>query len=143
MSKRKLVKYGVIGFIGLSVLGQILPSTAPSTGTTTPAKAQAVVDNSKQVAAVEAELKAEPKIKDLLHDSSLAVQWTVGVLPDGTSRVGYAEYVCNVIKDGGAMETDGSTYVRVVDVVKVANGTSPRSASLGQVQCDNMRHVEM
>lgn len=146
----RFVKYGIAGFVGLGVLGAIIPDQTPNNSTAAVealenqanAAEAKIADNTKQITAVEKALKKEPKIKDLLHDSGLAVQWTVGVITDGTPRFGYASYVCEVIKEGGAMETDGSTYVRVVDVVKVANGESPRSASLGQVRCDDYEVIE-
>ena len=155
----KIAKYSLVGigsFVALGTLGNLLPdqpvqNTTVASSTAAPEKVtevtekkevKAPIDNTKQIAKVESELKREAKIKDLFHDSSLAVQWTVGVLDDGSRRFGYAGYVCQVITDGGALERDGSTYVRVVDVVKVANGESPRSASLGQVRCNDQEVIE-
>lgn len=46
-----------------------------------------------------AAIKAEPKVKDVLHDDGLVVQWKVAVLDDGTDRLGYAQYLCQVLRE--------------------------------------------
>lgn len=85
------------------------------------------------IEAAKAALRAEPKIKDFHYDPEAAVQWNVGVLDDGSSRIGYAQYVCHVLSENGAMTED--THVRVVDVAKVVQGSDFRSANLGHIVC--------
>ena len=86
------------------------------------------------IEAAEKALRTEPKIKDLIYNPDQAVQWQVGVLDDGSSRVGYANYVCEVLKENDALS--GRTHVRIVDIAKVAQGTDFRSASLGHLVCE-------
>lgn len=81
-----------------------------------------------------AEIMAEPKIKDVIHRERHAIQWHAGVLSDGTPRHGYASYLCQILRDHKVVSTD--TWVRVVDIVKVTNGSGFREASLGRVNCD-------
>lgn len=80
-------------------------------------------------------LKKEPKIIDLVHqDSALGVDWTIGVKDDGTSRIGYATYVCMVLSEQKVV--DRFTDVRIVDYTRfMANGGDARSASLGHISC--------
>jgi hypothetical protein len=79
-------------------------------------------------------LAAEPKIKDLTYDPANAVQWNIGVIDDGSRRVGYAQYVCQVLQEKSALA--GRTHVRIVDIAKVAAGSDFRSANLGHVICE-------
>lgn len=80
------------------------------------------------------QLLAEPQIGDVLHqDGADLVDWTVAVHDDGTSRVGYATYVCLVLSDGGLV--DRHTDVRIVDIAKAERSGDFRSASLGHVDC--------
>ncbi len=82
-------------------------------------------------------LRGESAIKDLVFDPKAAVQWQIGVLSDGTRRYGYAQYVCEVLKENGAV--DGSTEVRILDIVQVTQGKNFRSASLGRVNCKTFK----
>lgn len=86
-----------------------------------------------QAAAALKAIRAEPKVKDVLYQPGQAVEWQVGVLDNGTPRYGYASYICEVLSELGAATAD--TVVRIIDIAKVANGTSSRDASLGSVRC--------
>ena len=86
------------------------------------------------IEAAKTALSAEPKIKDLTYDASATVQWNVGVLDDGSRRIGYAEYVCQVLAEKHALA--GRTHVRVVDIAKIAQGSDFRAANLGHVICE-------
>lgn len=102
-----------------------------------PAAMTAPVPAGPTPAAIEAAkeaLLAEPKVKDITYNGEDAVQWNVGVLDDGSRRVGYAQYVCEMLKEKDALA--GRTHVRVVDIAKVAQGSDFRSASLGHVICE-------
>lgn len=95
------------------------------------------VETSPSAAAIEATkaaLAKETKVEDLTYSGTDTVQWNIGVRDDGASRVGYAEYVCSIIEQNGALA--GRTHVRVVDIAKVAQGSDFRSASLGHVICE-------
>lgn len=85
------------------------------------------------VAAVKSVLRSERKIKDFLYQPGQAVEWLVGVISDGSSQIGYANYVCEIIAEKGAMTAE--TRVRIVDVVKMSRGSSPRAADLGTINC--------
>lgn len=81
-----------------------------------------------------AELRTEPDIIEVLYDPQMVVQWTIGMRDDGSSRRGFAEYVCLVLGEHGAV--DASTSVRVVDYNDaMSNGGDFRAASLGHVGC--------
>lgn len=86
------------------------------------------------IEAAKTALKAEPKVKDLTYSAADAVQWNIGVLDDGSRRVGYAQYVCSVLQEKGALA--GRTHVRIVDIARVARGDDFRDANLGHVVCE-------
>lgn len=71
----------------------------------------------------------EPTAKDAV--------WTqrdifkVGVINDGTSRNGYAQYVCEVLYDEG-FKGQG-VWVQVIDIVKLNN--SGKWVKLGEARC--------
>lgn len=100
---------------------------APKVAEKTP-PAPAAIDAAKVA------LRAEPKIKDLAYNPADTVQWNVGVLDDGSRRVGYAQYVCEVLAEKHALA--GRTHVRVVDIAKVEQGSDFRDANLGHVICE-------
>lgn len=93
----------------------------------------------KAILAAKEALKTEPKIKDFNYQPDAAVQWQVGVIDDGTSRTGYAEYICLLLADHGANVS--GTHVRIVDIVKIKRGANFRSAALGHVACDDGRTI--
>lgn len=93
------------------------------------------------IEAAKAALTKEPQIKDMTYNAAAAVQWNIGVLADGTSRVGYAEYVCTILEEKGALA--GRTHVRIVDIAKVAQGRAFREANLGHVICETGDVVDM
>ena len=77
---------------------------------------------------------AEAAVRDLTFDESRpGVEWQVGVLPDGSPRYGFAEYICSVLAERNLIDID--VDVRVVDIARVARGDDFRTASLGQVNC--------
>jgi hypothetical protein len=112
-------------------------ANAPAAATTPTAVAERPVPprfDQEKVAAMKKQLLAEPKIGDVLYqDGTDLVDWTVAVRDDGTSRVGYATYVCQVLRDGGLV--DRHTDLRVVDIAKAERSGDFRSASLGHVDC--------
>ncbi|MEO7688776.1 MAG: hypothetical protein ABIS51_05775 [Sphingomonas sp.] len=86
------------------------------------------------IAAMKKQLLAEPKIKDVLFQGDpMLVDWQVGVYDDGSSRVGYAGYVCLRLREKGLVDED--TDVRIVDIRKVSQGVGFRDASLGHIDC--------
>lgn len=100
----------------------------PAAATLEPSPAPGAIEAAKTALAKEA------KIEDLTYDASAAVQWNVGVRNDGSRRVGYAQYVCQVLSEADALS--GRTHVRVVDIAKVAQGSDFREANLGHVICE-------
>ena len=78
-------------------------------------------------------LKKEPRVKDLAYKKGDVVEWTLGVLTDGKSQVGFALYACNILHEHKVVHS--RTWIRVVDIVKVKNGASFREASLGRANC--------
>src|SRR3546814_7144181 len=54
-------------------------------------------------------------------DDKYSVDWQIGVLPDGSSRIGYAQYVCGRLAE--LKLVDDHTDVRIVDLLALeANG---------------------
>lgn len=127
--------------LGLLVMGSAIAALVPKNGTVS-APAEAEKSTEPPPAAIEAAkkaIKAEPKVKDFIYQPGQAVEWQIGVFDDGTSRVGYANYICEVLAETGAIKP--STHVRIVDIVKVSRGENFRSASLGHVACDDRRVI--
>lgn len=115
---------------GALAMGQLEAPIAP----TAPAAPAEALPAPAAIEAAKTAIAAEPKVKDLMYRGEDAVQWHVGVLDDGSSRVGYALYICNLLREHQAMS--GRTHVRIVDVAKVAQGQDLRTASLGHVICE-------
>lgn len=127
-----------LSFLALFALAGCGAPSQPSTGegeaqpaaTAAPASA---VDPSGARKAADA-LEGWDAIIEVMHDESLAVQWTIGVSNDGTKRFGLAESVCGELIDRGLVHD--TTWVRVVDRQAVmSNGGDFRAASLGGVKC--------
>ncbi|MFZ5746558.1 MAG: hypothetical protein ACOY45_02745 [Pseudomonadota bacterium] len=90
-----------------------------------------------QVNAMEEELRREPKILDMLTpNDGNAVDWQIMVSGDGSSRVGYASYICSMLRDRGLV--DDRTSVRIVDYNSSAAASGDlRGASLGHIRCSD------
>jgi hypothetical protein len=85
-----------------------------------------------------AKLKSEPRVRDILFDKGQAVEWNIGVFDDGTRRYGFGQYVCEVLKEEGALRSD--TQVRIVDIAKVVREkVPPKAANLGTVDCASLQ----
>lgn len=82
-------------------------------------------------------LKNEPRVKDMVFKKGDVVEWHLGVLSDGKSQVGFAMYACNVLLEHKVVHS--GTWVRIVDIVKVKNGSSFREASLGRANCSTWK----
>ncbi len=74
----------------------------------------------------------EPTAKDATWTGD--TMFAVGVLDDGSDRTGYAEYVCNVLRERGFR----SVNARVVDIVKLVNGEGFVNLSK-RVDCESFR----
>lgn len=129
----------ILTIVGILVAGVVLSEAwnaaaagdAPHSGVE--AKAGDRFDPSR-IAAMEAQLRREPKIIDLIHDSPAGVEWQIGVHPDGTSRIGFAGYVCQKLRAAGLMSE--TTDVRIVDIDYLrSHPGSFRTASLGHIRC--------
>jgi hypothetical protein len=126
----------ILPIVGAAIALSGCSASAPAADTTAEAAdpAEASAPTQAAIDAAKAALVAEPKIKDLSYDPANAVQWNIGVLDDGSRRIGYAQYVCQVLQEKGALA--GRTHVRIVDIAKVAQGENFRDANLGHVICE-------
>lgn len=130
MSMHKLIP-----LISLCLVGCAPGDKSTAAGGSASAMDKTAAPSEVAVAAVKAALKSEPKVKDFIYQPGEAVEWQIGVLSDGTSRIGYANYICELIAENGAMTSE--TRVRIADIVKVSQGSSPRSADLGTINCSD------
>lgn len=73
--------------------------------------------------------KNEEKVMDATWTSTRVLK--VGVINDGTRRDGYAQYVCNIVDDGGLSGFEIS--VKVIDIQKLAN--QGQWETLGKATC--------
>lgn len=128
----------------LSVVGAC-SSPAPDPESDTAVEPPLAVESTQPIAqgkinAAIAEIRAEPKVIDVVYDPTEYVEWTIGVKDDGSPRYGYAEYICLRLLELGALAP--RTNVRIVDIRKYMepNGNG-RDASLGQVNCENQEHM--
>lgn len=71
----------------------------------------------------------EPTVKDALWTSESIFK--VGVIDDGSSRKGYAMYVCEVLYDFGFKGK--SVWVHVIDIAKLSS--SGKWVKLGEHRC--------
>jgi hypothetical protein len=107
-------------------------AAAPATPARPHVAAQPDADPSR-ISAMKKALLAEPKVGDVTYQAGPArVAWTVAVHDDGTSRRGYAQYVCTLLAEHKLVGPH--TDVRVVDIGRVQSGDF-RAASLGHVDC--------
>lgn len=134
---RKIVLISLVAVVCLTAIWTMNNSHEASA----PEQAQSTVASPapQAVESAKAALRDEPKIKDFTYDPNAAVQWQIGVIDDGTSRVGYANYICELLAEHGV--SNDRTQVRIVDIVKVSAGKNFRSASLGHVACADRRVI--
>jgi len=133
MTRANLLLVGLLVLAGCDQPPQPPPAADGDAVTESSAQPSPLVDPAKAKDAV-AELQSWDAIIEVMHDESLAVQWTIGVKNDGSKRYGLAESVCGELIDRGLAHD--TTWVRVVDRQAVlSNGGDFRAASLGSVKC--------
>jgi hypothetical protein len=92
------------------------------------------------IAAMKKQLLAEPKVRDLTFNGGEGVSWQIGVDGDGSSRIGFAQYVCQLLDEKHLV--GATTDVRVVDLAKLnQSGGDFRGASLGHVRCRDAQNL--
>lgn len=88
----------------------------------------------RKVEAILKVIKAEPKVIDAFYDPELVVPWVVSVTDDGSSRIGFASYICIILAEHSAI--DENSWVRIVDHKKMlVHRDDYRSSSLGRYHC--------
>lgn len=133
------LRWAILAMIPVMIV--VLPKAVPEQDATLPAATPAPSRPAQpQIDAALRAIRAEPKVRDVLYQPGQAVAWQIGVLDDGTSRVGYANYICQLLDSQGV--TLPSTHVRIVDIVKVIHDGDFRGASLGHVACADGRVFE-
>lgn len=73
--------------------------------------------------------KSEPTAKDALWTSP--TMFKVGVIDNGTSRDGYAQYVCGEIRSQGIK--DAGMRVQIIDIVKLVR--QDKWVKIGEATC--------
>ena len=126
--RRGLITYMAWGILGVMAIAVFRSGLPPETAEV-PADLTAAPSNTAARDAVVKHFKsgAEPTAKDAIWTSE--TMFKVGVLDDGTSRDGYALYVCEVLNERGFHGVD----VEVVDIVSVAAGKGFKE--LGSARC--------
>lgn len=134
--------------LGLLIGGALLlagcqkePTTAPAeVADASPSPIASPTDDPTKVADAQKALRSEPKIIDLVYDPEAAVQWTIGVKTDGTSRFGYALYVCTLLGEHDLVRDE--TEVRIVDYGKyIQLQGDAQTASLGHARCSSGQNM--
>lgn len=81
-------------------------------------------------------LQAEKQVAGVYYDPQEIYQWQIGMVNDGTSRVGYARYVCELLKEKKAFVP--KTRVKIIDVANVLVPEKDRNMhGMGAVSCDD------
>ncbi|MEO7188438.1 MAG: hypothetical protein ABIW58_08550 [Sphingomicrobium sp.] len=94
-----------------------------------------------RAAAAKAVISAEPRVKDILYDPAATVAWQIGVLGDGSPEYGYADYICQILREKGVDDPDA--IVRIVDLAVLARHEGDfRGASLGAIVCRDRSHFD-
>ena len=83
----------------------------------------------KQLDSALKEIKAEKKVKDAMWTSPGVLK--AGVYADGSSKNGYAQYLCLVLYDHGFKGKN--VLVRVIDIMKLAN--EDKWINIGKATC--------
>lgn len=85
-------------------------------------------------------LEAEKQIKGVYYDPRQSAQWRIGMVNDGSSRAGYAGYVCEVLKENGAVAA--GTRVKIIDIANLLVPERDRNLrGMGTVACDDGRVI--
>jgi len=89
-----------------------------------------------KIEAMKAQLRAEPKIKgvEFVGTHPDRPEWYVYVADDGTSRNGYAEYVCLLLREARLSDDDTDVWIADIDLTTSDHGGIP---SLGHVRCSD------
>ncbi|MEZ5550247.1 MAG: hypothetical protein R3E82_05115 [Pseudomonadales bacterium] len=74
----------------------------------------------------------EPTVKDATWISHTML--AVGVVDDGSDRTGFAEYVCNLVRERGVRGVN----VKVIDIVKLVNDDGFQNLSK-RVDCETFK----
>lgn len=61
-------------------------------------------------------IRSEPKVKDVLLQTGVLY---VGVLDDGSRREGYAQYICELLREHAVERPGRSVPVHVMDIAKI------------------------
>lgn len=124
--------------LGLLVMGSAVAALVPKNGPVS-APAEAEKSNEPPPAAIEAAkkaLQAEKQVAGVYYDPAEIYQWQIGMVNDGSSRVGYARYVCELLKEKKAFVP--KTRVKIIDVANVLVAPKDRNMhGMGAVSCDD------
>lgn len=98
-------------------------------------------ENQKQIDSAIATIKAESRVEDFYYeDLRDGAQWNVGVIPSQGSEYGYANFMCDVLREHGLDSKEKIQIVRIVDITKVfREQVSPKTASLSRIRCDTYK----
>ena len=120
----------IIGFFLLIVISVIFSEKQPSRRTSpavvTPSTPQ-ISETEREAIATYFKGDEEPTAKDAVWTSS--TMFKVGVLDNGSPRDGYAQYVCEVLRERGIRGVD----VQVIDIAKLVR--TKKWVKLGQARC--------
>ena len=127
----KLIAVLVIAFIiySLATREVAVTSAPPSVTASVPLGNAVSTPKQKQQIVAHFQSNKEPKAKDAVWTSN--DMFKVGMINDGTSRNGYANYVCETLYDFGFKGQ--RIRVQIVDIIKLTKNN--KWVKLGEARC--------
>lgn len=129
-------KVAILG-VGLVLFGMVSVSLVDHKTVSTPAPNEQIAEPSTDaINAAKKALDAEQQVEGVYYNPDRSAQWEIGLVNNGTSRVGYAFYVCNVLKENGAVGP--KTKVKIFDVANLlVPGKDRNLGGMGTVLCND------
>jgi len=136
---RKVIYWAVGASFCMAVLAAVFSGGGANT---------AAVDVEKQTAppaaAIESakrSLATEKQIESVSYDPDQIAQWQIMMVNDGSSRVGYANYICGVLQENGAVVA--GTKVKIVDAANLLVPAKDRNQrGMGTVACEDFAVID-
>lgn len=124
-----------VAFVGLSAISGLMLD-GDKTSPPTPAEQAPPAPTSAAIEAAKKALQAENSVKGVFYDPAASAQWEIGMVNNGSSRVGFANYVCDLLKEHQAAAAD--TKVKIIDIANLlVAGSDRNNRGMGTVACED------